>query len=67
MGMSGKDWSMKLEDALWAYRITFKTPLGMSPYKVVIGKMCHILVELEHKSQYAINKLNFNSDADTVT
>jgi len=30
-----KDWANKLVDALWAYRMAFKTPLGMSPYRVV--------------------------------
>ena len=29
---SRKDWSKKIENALWAYRTTFKTPLGMSPF-----------------------------------
>ena len=29
---SRKDWSKKIEDALWAYRTAFKTPLGMSPF-----------------------------------
>ena len=31
---SRKNWSKKLDDALWAYRTTYKNPMGMSPYKM---------------------------------
>ncbi|KAL8089174.1 hypothetical protein AgCh_038811 [Apium graveolens] len=36
---SRKDWSLKLNEAIWAYRTAYKTPLGMSPYQLVyVGK-----------------------------
>ena len=53
---------MKLHDALWAYRTTFKTPLGTTPYRLVYGKACHLPVELEFDAYWAIKKLNVDMD-----
>ena len=55
---SRKDWSNKLGDALWAYRTAYKNPMGMSPYKMVYGKACHLPLELEHKAFWAVRELN---------
>jgi hypothetical protein len=60
MNPTRKDWSLQLGDALCAYRIAFKTSIGMSPYRIVYGKVCHLLVELKHRAYWAIKQLNFN-------
>ncbi|GJV35808.1 putative nucleotidyltransferase, ribonuclease H [Tanacetum coccineum] len=55
-----KDWSYKLDDAIWAFRTAFKTPLGTTSFRIVYGKACHLLIELEHKAYWAIKNCNMD-------
>nr|GEW80259.1 reverse transcriptase domain-containing protein [Tanacetum cinerariifolium] len=42
------------------HRIAYKTPIGCTPYKLVYGKACHLLIELEHKAYWALMQANFD-------
>ncbi|GJV33944.1 reverse transcriptase domain-containing protein [Tanacetum coccineum] len=60
IGENRASWSDKLDDALWAFRTAFKTPIGCTPYKLVYGKSCHLPIELEHKAYWALKHANFD-------
>ena len=60
---SRKDWPTKLDDSLWAYRIAYKPPIGMSSYRIFYGKKCHLPLELDYKAMWARKKLNFDFQA----
>ncbi|XP_076894181.1 uncharacterized protein LOC143546385 [Bidens hawaiensis] len=55
-----KDWSNKLNDALWAYRTAFKTPIGTTPYRLIIRKGCHLPIKLAHRALWAVMNINLD-------
>nr|GEV76601.1 reverse transcriptase domain-containing protein [Tanacetum cinerariifolium] len=76
VGENRASWSDKLDDALWAgsiarnlreskaiykaFRTSYKTPIGCTPYKLVYGKACHLPIEFEHKAYWALKHANFD-------
>ncbi|XP_058759440.1 uncharacterized protein LOC131632726 [Vicia villosa] len=45
---SRKDWSVRIDDALWAYRTSYKAATGASPFQM----------EVEHKALWALRVFN---------
>ncbi|GKA57739.1 reverse transcriptase domain-containing protein [Tanacetum coccineum] len=60
VGENRASWSDKLDDALCAFRTTYKTPIGCTPYKLVYGKACHLPIKLKHKAYWALKHTNFD-------
>ncbi|GJY40880.1 reverse transcriptase domain-containing protein [Tanacetum coccineum] len=60
VGYNPKNWSKKLDDALWAFRTAYKTPTGCTPFRLVYGKAYHLPVENEHKAYWALKQYNMD-------
>ncbi|GJY24102.1 reverse transcriptase domain-containing protein [Tanacetum coccineum] len=60
VGENRASWLDKLDDALWVFHTAYKTPIRCTPYKLVYGKACHLLIEVEHKAYWALKHANFD-------
>nr|GEV76351.1 reverse transcriptase domain-containing protein [Tanacetum cinerariifolium] len=60
VGENRASWSDKLNHALWAFRTAYKTLIGCTPYKLVYGKVCHLPIELEYITYWALKHANFD-------
>ncbi|XP_052735504.1 uncharacterized protein LOC128197488 [Vigna angularis] len=57
-----KHWAARLDDALWAHRTAYKAPIGMSPFRVVFGKACHLPVEIQHRAYWVVKACNLDME-----
>ncbi|GJT06193.1 reverse transcriptase domain-containing protein [Tanacetum coccineum] len=62
IGENRASWSDKLDDALWAFRTAYKTPIGfvLTLPLSVYDKACNLPIELEHKAYWALKQANFD-------
>ncbi|GKC23516.1 reverse transcriptase domain-containing protein [Tanacetum coccineum] len=63
VGYNPKNWSKKLDDALWAFRTAYKMPIGCTLFRLVYGKACHLPVEIEHKAYWVLKQCNMDLTA----
>ncbi|XP_038895838.1 uncharacterized protein LOC120084005 [Benincasa hispida] len=40
--------------------MAYKTPIGITFYRLVYDKACHLLIEIEHKAYWDVKKCNMN-------
>ncbi|GJU73087.1 integrase, catalytic region, zinc finger, CCHC-type containing protein [Tanacetum coccineum] len=60
---NGKEWSDKLDDALWAFRTAYNSPIGSTLFRIIYVKACHLPIEIEHKAYLALRNVNLDLDA----
>lgn len=55
-----KDWSSRLPEAVWAYRTTWKTTTGFTPFELLYGKTTMLPIEFQHKTLRTTLQLNID-------
>ncbi|GKF43022.1 reverse transcriptase domain-containing protein, partial [Tanacetum coccineum] len=62
VNVNRKEWADKLDDDLWAFRTAYKSPIGSTPFRIVYEKACHLPIEIERKSYWALRHVNLDLD-----
>lgn len=52
--------SQKLDNTLRALQTAYKAPLVTTPYQLVFGKACHLPVQMEYLSAWAVKEINID-------
>nr|GEY27029.1 reverse transcriptase domain-containing protein [Tanacetum cinerariifolium] len=60
VGENRASWFDKLNDALWAFRTAFKTPIGCTPYKLVYEKCIQTRSFLKFVGEPSMNSISTN-------
>nr|GEY35458.1 reverse transcriptase domain-containing protein [Tanacetum cinerariifolium] len=66
VGENRASWSDKLDDALWAFRTAFKTPIGCTLYKLVYGKAFQLNELNELRDQAYVNSLIYKEKTKRI-
>ncbi|GJS44730.1 reverse transcriptase domain-containing protein [Tanacetum coccineum] len=66
VGENRASWSDKLDDALWAFRTAYKTPIGCTPYKLVYGKAFQLNELSELRDQAYENSLIYKEKTKRI-
>ena len=53
-----KDWNRKLPEVVWAYKTTWNTTIGFTPFELLYGKVTMLPIEFEHKTLRTTLELN---------
>ncbi|GJU17756.1 reverse transcriptase domain-containing protein [Tanacetum coccineum] len=55
-----KEWTDKLDDALWAFRTAYKSPIGSTLFRTVYGNACYLSIKIKHKAYWALRNVNLD-------
>src|SRR3954469_10697897 len=55
---TGEDWLWKIYETLWAYKTSYMTPMGASPFRLVYGYSCYLPVDIKQLSYWNTKTLN---------